>query len=179
MKSTPAVFLTSLAVSAISITMPLPAATTVFNLFIGEDLTAQHIAHTAGEHCQQATHHTGGADTKAACPTTVKKEPEEVTFDGDAPLTDNSGGINPRLPKGFVKYMTGILAHTLYPTLLKTHGPVARTEAYIIRKGEAYKLLTRQWLQGPLPELLTSSGHGLQEVYRGAGAGAVLFTRSM
>lgn len=179
MKSTPAVFLTSLAVSAISMTMPLPAASTVFNLFIGEDLTAQHISHAKGENCQQATHHIGGANTEAACPNTVNDEPEKVTFNGEAPLTDNSGGINRHLPKGFVKYITGILDHTHYPTLQhKTNSPIAQT-AYITKNEEAYKLLARQWLQVSLPELLTSSGHSLKEVYRGAGTGALLFTRSM
>ncbi|RDV15986.1 hypothetical protein DXT99_06320 [Pontibacter diazotrophicus] len=41
MKNTPAVFLTSLAVSAISLTVPLPAASTVIDLFIGEEIAVQ------------------------------------------------------------------------------------------------------------------------------------------
>lgn len=41
MKNSPAVFLISLAVSAISLTVPLPTATTVLNLFIGEEIAVQ------------------------------------------------------------------------------------------------------------------------------------------
>ncbi|WP_162054356.1 hypothetical protein [Pontibacter pamirensis] len=41
MKNTPAVFLTSLAVSAISLTVPIPAASTVINLFVGEEIAVQ------------------------------------------------------------------------------------------------------------------------------------------
>lgn len=41
MKKSLTVFLTSLAVSAISLTVPLPAASTVLNLFIGEEIAVQ------------------------------------------------------------------------------------------------------------------------------------------
>lgn len=62
MKNTPAVFLTSLAVSAISLTVPMPAATTVLDLFIGEDVTAQHITPTDCESRQHKIFETDGAD---------------------------------------------------------------------------------------------------------------------
>lgn len=62
MKNTPAVFLTSLAVSAISLTVPLPAASTVLDLFIGEEIAVQDLAPTNCETRQQTTFETGSAD---------------------------------------------------------------------------------------------------------------------
>lgn len=62
MKNTPAVFLTSLAVSTISLTVPMPAATTVLDLFIGEDVTAQHITPTNCGSRQHKIFETDGAD---------------------------------------------------------------------------------------------------------------------
>lgn len=59
MKNTPAVFLTALAVSAISLTVPMPAASTVLNLFIGEDITAQNTTPTS---CKNRQHTTIEAD---------------------------------------------------------------------------------------------------------------------
>ncbi|MFD3001717.1 hypothetical protein ACFS7Z_15195 [Pontibacter toksunensis] len=65
MKNTPAVFLTSLAVSAISLTVPMPAATTVLDLFIGEDITAQHIN---PRNCESHQHKVLGTDDTAEKP---------------------------------------------------------------------------------------------------------------
>lgn len=60
MKNTPAVFLTSLAVSAISLTVPIPAASTVLDLFIGEEIAVQDQTPTNCETRQQATYETDG-----------------------------------------------------------------------------------------------------------------------
>jgi len=84
MKSTPAVFLTSLAVSAISLTIPLPEATTVLNLFIGEDLTVQETAYAEGDICQ---HEADDADATSACTSTDHHRHDKATQTGGAPLT--------------------------------------------------------------------------------------------
>ncbi|WP_161890619.1 hypothetical protein [Pontibacter russatus] len=82
MKSTPAVFLTSLAVSAISLTIPLPEATTVLNLFIGEDLTAQETAYAEGDVCEHEAD-----DATSSCTSTNHHRHDKATQTGGAPLT--------------------------------------------------------------------------------------------
>ena len=62
MKSAPAVFITSLAVSAISLITPLPAASTILNLFIGEEIAMEDVATTKCEDSQQPP--TGEKDSK-------------------------------------------------------------------------------------------------------------------
>ena len=80
MKSTPAVFLTSLAVSAISLTIPLPEASTVLNLFIGEDLTVQETAYAEGDVCQHEAD-----DATSACTSTDHHGPGKAAQTGGAP----------------------------------------------------------------------------------------------
>ena len=93
MKSTPAVFLTSLAVSAISLTIPLPEATTVLNLFIGEDLTVQETAYAEGDVCQHEAD-----DATSACTSTDHHGPGKAAQPGGAPLTRSTPYIERTTP---------------------------------------------------------------------------------
>ena len=98
MKSTPAVFLTSLAVSAFSLTIPLPEATTVLNLFIGEDLTVQETAYAEGGICRHATRTATDADAREACTGTNHNAPGKVTQADGAPLSRSTVYIKRTMP---------------------------------------------------------------------------------
>ena len=75
MKKSLTVFLTSLAVSAISLTVPLPAASTVLNLFIGEEIAVQDTPNMETECPRRAVPTSDGThDTQTATSTNDLQE---------------------------------------------------------------------------------------------------------
>lgn len=170
MKNTPAVFLTSLAVSAISLTIPLPAATTVLNLFIGEDLTVQEMAHAKGEISRHATHEIDGADAKPA--STDNNRHEKVTHTGGTPLTDDSGDTKRILPNVLLKYLARVNDLTQRPDLKDSvYGHLTRP-LYMNKKAAAYSLIAKEWLRIKLPDMAFPSVMVQRVSERCLGAGA-------
>ncbi|WP_460925342.1 hypothetical protein [Pontibacter brevis] len=88
MKSTPAVFLTSLAVSAISLATPIPAASTVLDLFIGEDITVHDTSNTPTECRHNSSPESGAAD---CCQENIHES--NFSFTGELPLHGNRSSI--------------------------------------------------------------------------------------
>lgn len=146
MKSTPAVFLTSLAVSAFSLTIPLPTATTVLNLFIGEDLSVQHIAQANEELHPRTPQEINGATAKPACPNREQKTKEEASFQAEASRNEVSASIKRILPGNFLKGLLRATART-QPLQLAYAAPFRLASGGLLNRSEGlFKLVDRRFL---------------------------------
>ncbi|GAA4430164.1 hypothetical protein GCM10023188_16510 [Pontibacter saemangeumensis] len=146
MKSTPAVFLTSLAVSAFSLTIPLPAATTVLNLFIGEDVSVQHIAQANEELHPRTPREIDGATKKPACPNRKQNTKEEADFKADVSRTEVSASIKRILPGTFLKRLLRATDRT-QPLQLAYAAPFRLASGGLLNRSEGlFKLVDRRFL---------------------------------
>ena len=180
MKSTPAVFLTSLAVSAFSLTIPLPTATTVLNLFIGEDISVQHIAQAEEETSKRNTHRVERSLRETACPDSKEK----ADFKADAPRASVSECIPRLLPDCFLEQLTRVYEttqhfrakYTAYNQLANRPMMSNGNDRVSIRRE---RLLLRERLSNTALTTAIRAEQRVKRLYRVAGVSSPSFLRSM
>ncbi|MHC2991045.1 hypothetical protein OB13_05405 [Pontibacter sp. HJ8] len=179
MKGTYAIFYASLLTGMLSLGDLQSAASTTLHILTGVEIMPQdtvktkkkgtHLVYTSSDEKSKGRHvYINTADNKR----------EELYYDGKIQLTEDLRDIRSISPKGYIKYMRSVNDDTRRLEITSdAQGNLSRTYTENGRK-VAYEPAGREWLQQVMPDLMATSGIGVEElvknVYQKSGAKGVL-----